>query len=539
MLRSKVLSIIPPSDDGLEIPTISDDEPVGTIIRKLSNYIIQAIPDTPYSIDQMRATAAGYPLKGLATSLSDNVHNPAIISALIDTIEYLLDELSETYTESTSEVDTESYVEQSFVKPQMGSSQNDDERRPLLFHASPLSRLLGYGTRNITGSKRNDRQTGTNSSEEGVKSDAYVIFIGLNVLEIATIANAKKLLSQTIVQKVVSGMWSGAIVLWDSLSVYSKKKPQLFHKRMTDPYCRLRVPLYRKSFEAVFFLSFLALYYSVLMARDPLRISPAEASLMVCSLMSLNSYFGSLTKAFLKFLPVVAILYIGFLTTFTMLARDRLTLRQMSWILVKAFFGSNSLGFISPLFGYPLMLVFVCMTNILLISSVTSLMSLSLTEIMAHAREEYLFQQNLIPLLCIRPLRLFLPCESIRQVRIMLLKVTHSPFVGIILAYESSRRYVTRTNHSPMATSSSRPHPVCQMRVPPHKLSLRRRQGFSRPMPLPGKDLVPPVLHSASIGVYPGPAADPVRLADVAQTVDVLHSQIEQLAATISSNKNH
>jgi hypothetical protein len=29
----------------------------------------------------------------------------------------------------------------------------------------------------------------------------------------------------------------------------------------------------------------------------------------------------------------------GFLTTFTMLARDRLSLRQMSWILVKVFFG--------------------------------------------------------------------------------------------------------------------------------------------------------------------------------------------------------
>ena len=29
----------------------------------------------------------------------------------------------------------------------------------------------------------------------------------------------------------------------------------------------------------------------------------------------------------------------GFLTTFTMLARDRLSLQQMSWILIKVFFG--------------------------------------------------------------------------------------------------------------------------------------------------------------------------------------------------------
>lgn len=34
-----------------------------------------------------------------------------------------------------------------------------------------------------------------------------------------------------------------------------------------DPYSRLRVPVYRKMFEAAFFLSFLLLYYSVLVER--------------------------------------------------------------------------------------------------------------------------------------------------------------------------------------------------------------------------------------------------------------------------------
>jgi hypothetical protein len=67
------------------------------------------------------------------------------------------------------------------------------------------------------------------------------------------------------------------------------------------------------------------------------------------------------TKDFIKFLSLVAILYLGewiarlgamagrikplltvnegFLTTFTLLARDNFTLREMSWILVKVFFG--------------------------------------------------------------------------------------------------------------------------------------------------------------------------------------------------------
>ncbi|KAL2362159.1 hypothetical protein RJZ56_004949 [Blastomyces dermatitidis] len=154
-----------------------------------------------------------------------------------DTIEYLLDELSETCIQPTSENDPESYAEGSFSKPQIGSSQNDYERRPLLLHASPLSRLLGYGTtRNTKYSQRSEDITGTNSSEEGFESDVYDMFCGLNALEIAAIANAKKLLSQTIVQKVVNGVWTGAIVLWDSLSVHSKKKPQLFHKRYSSSY---------------------------------------------------------------------------------------------------------------------------------------------------------------------------------------------------------------------------------------------------------------------------------------------------------------
>jgi hypothetical protein len=43
--------------------------------------------------------------------------------------------------------------------------------------------------------------------------------------------------------------------------------------------------------------------------------------------------------------------------------------------------------------------------------------------------------QNLIPL-CIRPFRLVLPSERLRSARIVLLKVTHLPFVAAIWCYE-------------------------------------------------------------------------------------------------------
>jgi hypothetical protein len=87
---------------------------------------------------------------------------------------------------------------------------------------------------------------------------------------------------------------------------------------------------------------------------------------------------------------------VGFLTTFSLLARDKFTLSTMSWILIKVFFGSSYLGFdimndINAKLGPPLMLVFVTMTNILLITSLISILSNTFSKVISHAREEYLF----------------------------------------------------------------------------------------------------------------------------------------------------
>ena len=50
---------------------------------------------------------------------------------------------------------------------------------------------------------------------------------------------------------------------------------------MADPYCRLRVPKYQKAFEALFFATFLVLYYSVLVERNPGKITPVEVLLYI------------------------------------------------------------------------------------------------------------------------------------------------------------------------------------------------------------------------------------------------------------------
>ncbi|PYH99409.1 hypothetical protein BO71DRAFT_224061 [Aspergillus ellipticus CBS 707.79] len=200
------------------------------------------------------------------------------------------------------------------------------------------------------------------------------------------------------------------------------------------------------------------------------------------------------------------------------------------------------------------------MTNLLLISSLVSLMSMSLEGVMAHAREEYLFQLsiyvlessnsrrltyfmpplNLIPLLCIRPMRLFLPAEHIRRVRIILLRATHLPFVALIWAYESSRRYVSRRNSQfpPTATTggSSRPTSSIQMgfpfsthHAPPHASAFDRRSlGSSRL-----RERSNPAQHPEARGPSSGQAGR-ADIADVIDEVERLRTQVERVAATMA-----
>lgn len=52
-------------------------------------------------------------------------------------------------------------------------------------------------------------------------------------------------------------------------------------RKPVDPYSRLRVPKYQKIFEAVFFATFLGLYYAVLLERHPERLGFFEVLLYI------------------------------------------------------------------------------------------------------------------------------------------------------------------------------------------------------------------------------------------------------------------
>jgi len=140
------------------------------------------------------------------------------------------------------------------------ASQSGSIKRNLLLHS--ISRL----TMSMTVDDDDDEE----------EEDPTANFTNLNALEIAAIADAKRFLSQAVVQKIITGIWNGDIIFWDSLAVHSVKKPRFYKPSTADPFSRLRVPKYLKSFEVLFFASFLFLYYAVLMERDPTRITTLE-----------------------------------------------------------------------------------------------------------------------------------------------------------------------------------------------------------------------------------------------------------------------
>lgn len=83
----------------------------------------------------------------------------------------------------------------------------------------------------------------------------------------------------------------------------------------------------------------------------------------VCSIISLSPYWGTLIpclkemgKDFLKFMVLVVIVYVGFLTTFSLVGREKYSFPHMAMIVTKIFFGSSYVGFdimedIDPIFG--------------------------------------------------------------------------------------------------------------------------------------------------------------------------------------------
>ncbi|WYZ45947.1 hypothetical protein EsH8_IX_000172 [Colletotrichum jinshuiense] len=579
--KSRDLSPVSMHFDTFELPDIETADTFREVVKKLSVYFTDVVV-LPSTFEQLRTTAAGEPLRVLVEHLTDTCSNPAIVNALLALKwHYAVDEAESNkglcearanaceivawrFLTRLSEREAVDFCLYEIPDPKGSETPPPDADVESNEH-SPL--LAGGSWANRGGSRRASVRPGSSAKRYQLLSslsrltmsmhadtdeeedDPTSPFTNLNALEIAAVADAKRFLSQHVVQKIVTGIWNGDIIFWDSLSVHAEKKPRFYNAHTADIFSRLRVPKYLKAWEAFFFFVFLCLYYSVLVEQNTERITHNEVVLYiwlaaflydelsewadagtifyatdvwnlfdmvmigigitfavlrvigmvnddrkitdtafnvfalealfmvprVFSLLSLSPYWGTLIpclkemgKDFVKFMVLVVIVYLGFLTTFSLIGQDAYNFSHMTMILTKIFFGSTYVGIeimydIDQFFGPPLMVIFIILSSFLLMGSLTGMLSNSFSRVITHAREEYLYVYsvyvleastsnrlthfyppfNLIALVIFRPLRLFLPSnDKFRHGRIMLLKATHLPIVGIIQLYENIRRRV-------------------------------------------------------------------------------------------------
>jgi hypothetical protein len=132
-------------------------------------------------------------------------------------------------------------------------------------------------------------------SEYAEQSNFAASFAGLNALEIAAVSDAKKFLSQKAIQRIIDGIWNGDIAFWNSMDRHTVKQAKVYQKTDSDVFCRLRVPLYLKLFEVMFFAAFLIFYYVVLVQKHSEHISFPEVMMYIW--LASFTYNGRASKA--------------------------------------------------------------------------------------------------------------------------------------------------------------------------------------------------------------------------------------------------
>lgn len=315
-----------------DVPIIDSTESFSDVTFKVFTYIAKAV-DAAYTYEQLRTSIVGQTLKPLISKLSEDCHHPAVVASLLaarylftndsgdtdsglnesrglacelvawqfltflsekELIDYLLHELPEYSEDSSSENGT--------------PRRNESHRDSISDETSPLIRVRSNEFGGLRPPKRVsvDNPVGTTVSFPGDTDGSSRLNLdqsmaGMNALEIAAIGDAKKFLSQNPVQKIVEDIWNGEVIFWESLSVHAVKKPRMYNKRVADPFTRLRVPKYQKAFQVAFFISFMVLYYAVLVERNPKHITATEAVLYVWIAAFAYDEFGEIKDAGLMF----------------------------------------------------------------------------------------------------------------------------------------------------------------------------------------------------------------------------------------------
>ncbi|KAI9821910.1 MAG: hypothetical protein M1827_002492 [Pycnora praestabilis] len=308
------------------LPYVTNDEAFSDVVQKLFLCFVDMI-DAQQGFEQLRAVSIGRGFEPLIENLSQNRGNSTIVAALLtlkwhfstvepddrginetrgfaceivawrfltplserERIDYLLCELPC----SSKDADQARDVECGRSNGAQHLTGPSDEATGLLSgQVSPqMSRPRSSGSPSVDKSQAEDEPA------EMADAEWASPFEGLNALEIAAVAGAKKFLSHRVMQRIVDGIWNGNIVFWESMNTHSRKKALIYNIKKADPYCRLRVPKYQKAFEVFFFAIFLALYYAVLVERNPRKITPIEILLFIWIAAFAYEEFGEFEDA--------------------------------------------------------------------------------------------------------------------------------------------------------------------------------------------------------------------------------------------------
>ncbi len=136
---------------------------------------------------------------------------------------------------------------------------------------------------------------------------------------------------------------------------------------------------------------------------------------------------------------------------------------------------------------------------------------------------------NLIPLLFVRPLRLILPSDTVRRMRIMLLRAVSTPFVALIWCYEGSCRLFGRDAPSPLTRIRSRP---LSSNKPSYEPSHSRESGMASAAK--STNLSAHGSLNASV-MSPSSIEDKT---DLIAIVQKLSAQVDELTAMVAAQKS-
>lgn len=128
--------------------------------------------------------------------------------------------------------------ENSPLLAQLWSSATSDQNRGSTRRSAGKRYQLLQSISRLTMSMTYDHRSGGDNNsgdDDDDENDPTAPFVQLNALEIAAVADAKRFLSQNVVQKIVTGIWNGDIVFWGRLEVDAIKKPQFYNPHTSDP----------------------------------------------------------------------------------------------------------------------------------------------------------------------------------------------------------------------------------------------------------------------------------------------------------------